>query len=52
MPLRSSEDIVRVRQAVRNWAVDLGFGLVDGFTSDGFKIQFSFKYNFSHKFGG
>ena len=24
----------------------------DGFTSDGFKIQFSFKYNFSHKFGG
>ena len=24
----------------------------DGFESDGFKLQFSFKYNFSHKFGG
>ena len=24
----------------------------DGFQSDGFKLQFSFKYNFSHKFGG
>jgi hypothetical protein len=24
----------------------------DGFQSDGFKVQFSFKYNFSHKFGG
>ena len=24
----------------------------DGFTSDGFKLHFSFKYNFSHKFGG
>ena len=24
----------------------------DGFQSDGFKIQFSFKYNFSQKFGG
>jgi hypothetical protein len=24
----------------------------DGFHSDGFKVQFSFKYNFSHKFGG
>ena len=24
----------------------------DGFKSDGFKLQFSFKYNFSHKFGG
>ena len=24
----------------------------DGFTSDGFKVQFSFKYNFSQKFGG
>jgi hypothetical protein len=24
----------------------------DGFESDGFKVQFSFKYNFSHKFGG
>ena len=29
VPVRSSEDIVRVRQAVRNWAVELGFGLVD-----------------------
>ena len=25
---------------------------VDGFSSDGFKVQFSFKYNFSHTFGG
>jgi hypothetical protein len=24
----------------------------DGFQSDGFKVQFSFKYNFGHKFGG
>ena len=24
----------------------------DGFTSDGVKIQFSFKYNFSHTLGG
>ena len=24
----------------------------DGFSSDGFKLQFSFKYNFSHKLGG
>jgi hypothetical protein len=24
----------------------------DGFQSDGFKVQFSFKYNFSHKIGG
>jgi DcaP outer membrane protein len=24
----------------------------DGFASDGFKVQFSFKYNFSHKLGG
>jgi hypothetical protein len=24
----------------------------DGFKSDGFKLQFSFKYNFSHKLGG
>jgi hypothetical protein len=24
----------------------------DGFHSDGFKLQFSFKYNFSHKIGG
>ncbi|HEX2742241.1 MAG TPA: anti-sigma regulatory factor [Rubrobacter sp.] len=29
VPVRSSEDIVRVRQAVRNWSIDLGFGLVD-----------------------
>ena len=29
VPVRSSEDIVRVRQTVRNWAIDLGFGLVD-----------------------
>ena len=28
-PLHTSEDIVRVRQAVRSWAIDLGFGLVD-----------------------
>jgi serine/threonine-protein kinase RsbT len=26
---RSGEDIVRVRQAVRRWAVELGFSLVD-----------------------
>jgi hypothetical protein len=25
---------------------------LDGFTSDGFKVQFSFKYNFSYKLGG
>ena len=29
IPVRSSEDIVWVRQAVRTWAVELGFGLVD-----------------------
>ena len=29
MSIRSSEDIVRVRQAVRAWAVDLRFSLVD-----------------------
>jgi serine/threonine-protein kinase RsbT len=29
MPLQSSEDIVRVRQAVRAWAVEAGFSLVD-----------------------
>jgi serine/threonine-protein kinase RsbT len=29
VPVHSSEDIVRVRQAVRTWAIDLGFGLVD-----------------------
>lgn len=27
--VRSQEDVVMVRQAVRSWAVDLGFGLVD-----------------------
>lgn len=29
MPVRSPEDVVRVRQQVRKWAVDLGFSLVD-----------------------
>lgn len=29
MPLQTSEDIVRVRQAVRAWAIELGFSLVD-----------------------
>jgi serine/threonine-protein kinase RsbT len=29
LPVRSSEDIVRVRQAVREWAVAQGFSLVD-----------------------
>ena len=29
MPVRTSEDIFWVRQAVRAWAVELGFGLVD-----------------------
>ena len=24
----------------------------DGFKYDGYKVQFSFKYNFSHKIGG
>ena len=28
-PVRTSEDIVLVRQVVRAWAVDLGFSLVD-----------------------
>ncbi|HEU0054432.1 MAG TPA: anti-sigma regulatory factor [Longimicrobium sp.] len=28
-PLRSEEDVVRARQAVRQWAVDLGFSLID-----------------------
>jgi serine/threonine-protein kinase RsbT len=28
-PVRSPEDIVRIRQVVRTWAVDLGFSLVD-----------------------
>ena len=29
VPVRSSEDIVRVRQIVRKWAVEAGFSLVD-----------------------
>ena len=29
MPIRSPEDVVRVRQKVRKWAVGLGFSLVD-----------------------
>jgi serine/threonine-protein kinase RsbT len=29
LPLRSEEDVVRVRQTSRRWAVDLGFSLVD-----------------------
>ena len=29
LPVQASEDVVRVRQAVRAWAVDLGFSLVD-----------------------
>jgi len=29
LPIQTSEDIVRVRQAVRSWAVELGFNLVD-----------------------
>jgi len=29
MPIRTSEDVVQVRQAVRKAAVSLGFGLVD-----------------------
>jgi serine/threonine-protein kinase RsbT len=29
IPVHSSEDIVWVRQAVRTWAVELGFGIVD-----------------------
>ena len=28
-PLHTSDDVVRVRQIVRRWAVDLGFSLVD-----------------------
>ena len=28
-PIRSTEDVVLVRQAVRTWAVELGFSLVD-----------------------
>ena len=29
LPVETSEDVVRVRQAVRAWAVELGFSLVD-----------------------
>ncbi|MFN8489365.1 MAG: anti-sigma regulatory factor [Caldilineaceae bacterium] len=29
LPIRSSEDVVRVRQVVRQWAVAQGFSLVD-----------------------
>ncbi|HYD98884.1 MAG TPA: anti-sigma regulatory factor [Alphaproteobacteria bacterium] len=29
LPVRSSDDIVRVRQQVRAWAVEIGFSLVD-----------------------
>jgi serine/threonine-protein kinase RsbT len=29
VPVRSSDDVVRVRQIVRRWAVELGFSLVD-----------------------
>jgi len=29
LPVETSEDIVRVRQAVRAWAVELGFSLAD-----------------------
>lgn len=29
MPIRSAEDIVRVRQMVRDWAIAQGFNLVD-----------------------
>ena len=29
VPVRSSEDIVRVRQIVRRWAIEAGFSLVD-----------------------
>src|SRR5262245_33483811 len=29
MPVQASEDVVIVRQAVRRWAVELGFSLVD-----------------------
>lgn len=28
-PVRSAENVVEVRQVVRRWAVELGFGLVD-----------------------
>lgn len=29
LPIRTSDDVVRARQAVRSWAVGLGFSLVD-----------------------
>ena len=29
LPLRASDDVVRVRQLVRRWAVALGFSLID-----------------------
>jgi serine/threonine-protein kinase RsbT len=29
LPLQTGEDIIRVRQAVRTWAIELGFSLVD-----------------------
>jgi serine/threonine-protein kinase RsbT len=29
LPVQATEDVVRVRQAVRAWAVELGFSLVD-----------------------
>src|SRR6185369_2439467 len=29
VPLRSTEDVVRVRQVVREWAIQIGFSLVD-----------------------
>jgi serine/threonine-protein kinase RsbT len=29
VPLGSTEDVVRVRQVVREWAIQVGFGLVD-----------------------
>ena len=28
-PLRSEDEVVRVRQVAREWAISLGFGLVD-----------------------
>jgi serine/threonine-protein kinase RsbT len=29
LPIHTDEDIVRVRQTVRSWAIEAGFGLVD-----------------------
>ena len=29
LDIRSDDDVVRVRQAVRKWAIELGFSLVD-----------------------